>query len=496
MRKDNLLAKRLKKHYLSVNTLIESYFDNLKLFLQKIKKNKLNANDKFFIFFGATLIISLSYFLIPTLYNKELIQAEITNQALKRYNIKLKFNEDIKYSLLPKPHFVAKQASILKEKKIIADIKTLKIHMNIGNFFSFNKIEVKDLVFKNTDFNIVKDDVDFFEKLLKTEPNENKIVIKNGTIFFKNENDELLFLNKIKDGKFYYDSNRLLNTFSSKNEIFNLPYKVEIKNDKFNKKIYSTFNSKKIRLNVDNEIFYDKDIKKGILDILFINKTTSIDYQINKNSLSFMSQGGKNSYEGSLDFKPFYLSMIFNYEGINSRNFFNDDSILLDLVRSEIFNNENLNAKIDLNIKDITNINELNNLFLKIVIEEGKFIFSNSNVMWKNDLKLSFKETELINNENEIKLIGRIVINFENLDNFYKSFQVKKIDRKKIKEIELDFNYNMNKKIINFDNIKIDNVSDKKMEKYLNDFNSSQNRILNKIMFKNFVNNFFSAYAG
>ena len=39
-----------------------------------------------------------------------------------------------------------------------------------------------------------------------TPPNDNKIVIKNSNIFFQNENDELLFLNKIKNSKFYYDS--------------------------------------------------------------------------------------------------------------------------------------------------------------------------------------------------------------------------------------------------------------------------------------------------
>ena len=36
-----------------------------------------------------------------------------------------------------------------------------------------------------------------FKNLLETAPNENKIVIKNSNIFFKNEDDEVLFINKI-----------------------------------------------------------------------------------------------------------------------------------------------------------------------------------------------------------------------------------------------------------------------------------------------------------
>ena len=84
----------------------------------------------------------------------------------------------------------------------------------------------------------------FFKELLNIEPNENKILIKDSTIF-KNNLDEVIFINKIKNSKFYYDSNKLANIFSSNNEIFNVPYKLLIINDKFNKKVSSNFNSKK-----------------------------------------------------------------------------------------------------------------------------------------------------------------------------------------------------------------------------------------------------------
>ena len=46
------------------------------------------------------------------------------------------------------------------------------------------------------------------------------------------------------------------------------------------------------------------------------------------------------------------------------------------------------------------------------------------------------------------------------------------------------------------DNIKVDNVDNENLQKYLENFNLSQNRIFNKITFKNFVSNFFNAYAG
>ena len=118
-------------------------------------------------------------------------------------------------------------------------------------------------------------------------------------------------------------------------------------------------------------MYYDEEIKKGLLDILFINKTTSLKYELKKNSLNFVTQNQKNIYDGLIEFKPFYLQANFNYEGLSTKYLFNNDSILIELIKSELLNNQNLNININLNVKDIINIDELNNLFLKLEIESG-----------------------------------------------------------------------------------------------------------------------------
>jgi len=496
MRKDNLFAKKIKRQFLSINNLLESYFDNLTLFIKNIKKKKLGTNSKVILGLGISLILVLSYFLIPTFNNKNEIQLEIKNHVLKKYNIDLKFNEEIYYTLLPSPHYSSKNATILKDKKEIANIGNIKIFISPKKFFSFNKVFIKDIILNKSDFNIQFKDLSFFQKLLKTEPNENKIVIKNSNIFYENKDEEILFINKISDSKFFYDQKNLQNVLYAKNEIFNLPFKISIKNNKFNKKLITNFNSKKIRLDINNQTNYDDKIKNGNLNIRFINKNTSFDYEISKKSLKFFSLKDKNSYQGIIEFKPFYLVADFKYMGLSSKNLLNDDSIFIDIIKTEILSNKNLNAKITLDLKDITDINELNNLFLKINIEEGEINFSETNLMWKKDLNISFKESFLSYNENEIKFIGKAILDFKDLDNFYKSFQIKKDNRNKLKSIEFDFIYSVDKKTFSFDNIKVDNVDNENLQKYLDDFNLSQNRIFNKITFKNFVSNFFNAYAG
>ena len=497
MSKHNFLNKKVKKQILSINDLIESNFNKLKYFRSNYKKILLSKENRLVLVIGTVVILTLSYFLIPTFYNKEIIQSQIKNQILKNYNLDLKFNEKINYILLPRPHFSAKNLSILRNKKEIGLAKNLRVFIGLGHFISFkNEIEIKDLAFHKTDFNIYLDDFLFFKELLQTEPNENKIFFKRSNIFFKSQNEDVLFINKISNSKFYYDANNLQNVLFAKNEVFKVPFKITIKNDKFNKKILANFNSKKIRLNLNNETDYENKIKKGLLDILFINKSTSLNYKIDKKSIEFLSEKNNNSYKGVIDLKPFYFFADFNYEGLSAKNLLTDDSILIDLINSEILNNKNLSANLNFNIKDITNIKELNNLKLKVFIEEGEIDFSDTHVMWKEDLKIIFNESLLSLGDDGINLIGTVNLDFKDINNFYSSFQINKTNRKEIKKIQLDFVYNLNNRSLRFDNPKINGKQNSELDEFLNIFNSGEDRVFNKITFKNFINNFFRVYSG
>ena len=495
MPKHSQFVKKLLSKLLSVNDTLENFFNSLRSWKSYIKKIKLTQNSKAVLILGTSVILILSYFLIPTFYNKDKIQNTIQNQLLKNYNIEIKFDDKINYSLLPKPHFVAKNLLILRDSKEIGLVENFKAFIAANKFLSKNSLKVKDLVFQKTEFNIYKDDLVFFRDLLKTEPSENKIIFKNSNIFLKDSYDETLFINKIKKSEFYYDSINLVNVFSSDNEIFNLPYKIVIKNDKFNKLINSNFNSKKVRLNVENIIYYDDKILNGLLDVLFINKNTSLKYEIKKNSLNFITQNQKNVYDGFIEFKPFYLKANFNYEGLSTKNLFNNDSILIELIKSELLKNQNLNLNLNFNVKDIINIDELNNLFLKLEIESGDIKLSNSNVMWKDDLMINLDESFLNYDQGEIFLTGRINVDIKDKNDFYSSFQINKEYRKPIEQIQFDFNYNFTQEKISFDNLIIDKKKSNNVEEFIDDFNLNA-KSFNKITFKNFVNEFFRAYFG
>ena len=496
MFKHNLIFKKLKKPFLSINDLIESYFDRLSSFIIKLKKNKYDEHNKAFIIIGTLIILTLGYFLLPTIYDRNIVKSKIQNQLFKKFNIEVRFEDKISYGLFPKPHFNSKNLIIINNKKKIAKIKNFKIFINFDKFFSINNVVTKNAIFKKADFNINKDDFLFFSKLLFLDKINDKIIFKDSNIFFLNDKKEVLFINKIKKGTFFYDEKNLENIILSKNEIFNIPYRIIFKNNRINKNFSTEFNSKKIRLNVENETDYNKEVKKGILNMRFINKSTSINYDIKKDLIKFSSIDKRNSYNGQIDFKPFYLNVNFNYEQINSKNFLYENSIFHEIIKSQILNNKNLNLDIDFNVKKLTNINHLNNIALKIAIQEGDIILNNSNFMWKNDLKITLKESFLTYDDNGVKLIGKINLDYENIDSFYKTFQIRKKNRKDIKLIEIDFIYSFTSKEMSFDNVKINNLSNVNLEKFLDKFNSKESKLTNMVVFKNFMNSFFSAYDG
>mgnify|MGYP001321175060 FL=1 len=496
MIKHSSLIKKIKKQILSINTLIENSFNKLKYFKKNYKKIIFNKDNRVFLISATLILITLTYLLIPTSYNKTLIETELKNHILKKYDIRIKFNNDVRYGLLPKPHFTSKNLSIFNDKEEVGIVEDFKAYVQIRKFFQRDKIFIEDLIFKKGDFYFKKKDFLFLKKLLETEPNEKMIIIKDSNIFFKDKNDEVIFINKIFNSKVYYDLKNLKNILKSKNEIFNISYNLEIKNDKFEKNFLTKFNSHKIRLNLENNFNYDKENRSGILDILFINKNTSLKYELKKNKIIFVSNDLNDTYDGLVEIKPFYFDANFNYDGLSLKDFFNQDSLIVNLIRSEIFNNKNLNGNIKIKLNDITNINELNNLFLNIEVTEGKINFSRSNVKWKEDLIINLSESYLNYDESQINLEGKINFEFKDIDNFYRSFQIEKIDRKKINKIEMYFLYDFNRNKVTLSNPKIDGNLNLNIEEYVENFNSLENDIFNRIKFKNFVKNFFATYAG
>ena len=329
---------------------------------------------------------------------------------------------------------------------------------------------------------------------MKIEPSKNKIIIKKSNIFFRNKNDEVLFINQIKDSSFYFDIQNLKNVLSSKNKVFNVPYKFLIKNDKLNKELEIKLDSNKLVLKIENKTNYSNQEKEGTLKITFKNRNNLFNYEIKENSLNFNLKDTNKIYSGLLEFKPFYLESDLIYQALNLKDFVNP--ILMEIFKSQIFNNQNLNANINFKVKNIYDFDRFSNLSLKLKVEQGKMTFSNSKIKWKDNLDLSFEDTLLNFEDDKISLNGKMTVNINDKDDFYKSFQINKELRKDLKKIEFDFNFDFNESKVYFDNLRFDNKTNENLEKFITKFNSNDGKFFNKITFKTFINKIIQAYFG
>ena len=186
------------------------------------------------------------------------------------------------------------------------------------------------------------------------------------------------------------------------------------------------------------------------------------------------------------------MSSDLRFNQIDIIKFFKNNSIFLNLLNAEILNNQNLNAVVNIYSDKIKDVNYLNNIALKTYFEEGNINIKKSTLDWKNSILINLEDIQLISENNKIMFTGAISFDFRDIDDFYKQYQIKKIYRKKIKKIRLDFLLDINSKQVELDNLKVDGSSNKDIDTFINNFNSKKQNIFNKIIFKNSIKEFFS----
>ena len=107
---------------------------------------------------------------------------------------------------------------------------------------------------------------------------------------------------------------------------------------------------------------------------------------------------------------------------------------------------------------------------------------------------INLKDVQIFNQNNKFSTAGSIIFNFTDIDKFYRHYQIKRNYRKRIKSIRLDFLFNLGENEIQLDNIKIDGISNKNIDDFLNNFNEKKINIFNKVIFKNTIKIFLAKY--
>ena len=496
MNKKNYFVKSLNKIYLSINNLLKKNLNKLNF----NNFSKIARSNNFFFIFVALIILFVSYLSIPNIYTKAKIHTELKKQLLEKFNLNFKFSQNLNYKFLPRPHFTNEDTIILNDQNEISKIKNLKIYVSLENLFSLKNIKVNNVILEDANINLNNQNYDFFLELLKADFKNNSFEIRDSNVFFKTEDDEVLFINKIINMKYFYDFKNLNNIVVSKNEIFNIPYQLELFVDRTKKKIFSELSLNLLKLKIENELDYSRNIKNGSTHLTIKQNKSKASYIINKNSLIFNLFDKVNSpnflYKVNINFNPFYSKLQGSTKEIDLSTLFNSNALLAELLKSEILNNINLNFNLDINANKFKKYQGFDDIFLNFKIKEGLIDIDNTKFNWKDYAKFKILDSLIHVKNSELVLDGKLEIIIKDSQEIYKTLLTPKNYRTEIEKIELNFNYNFDQKILKLNDIRVDNVINKNVGNILKNLIVRSDKLQNKIYFKNMINKAIKSYAG
>ena len=483
---NNLINSQLKKNLNKLNFLFEK--DKLLAFL---------SLKRIFIFIMVLFVSLFSYLSAPHLYNSKKLVANIENRLSENLNLDFNLSNNYKYNLFPKPNFEFEANTFLNEVESSGEIK---VYISPKHLLFPNKIEIRDVIFNKINFNLNKENYNFFIRLLSSNYYNFPLKIKNSNIFYKNMENDVLFINKINELEYFYDNKNLENVLLTKNEIFNIPYKVKVTDDSIKEKIITKINLDFVNLQIENSFNYSSDKKKGLIKLIHNQNKSEANYKFEKNFFNFnyldKSQDQNYKYNGFVSLKPFFSEFSGDLGELNSDMLLNSNSIIIQLLKTGILNNKNLNISTKINSKQISSFRDLINLSLNAKISEGLVDINQTKFELKNYADFKITDSLIYSDNNNLILDALISININDLNEVYKIFQTPLKNRKKIKKIEFNLSYNFDQQSANLNTIKVNDVINKDVNETLKHLIFKDNLLQNRIYLKNLANKAIKNYSG
>jgi hypothetical protein len=494
---DSLIKKNLNKFNFFINNILKKYLNKLSFLFEKDKLLKYLGIKKIFVFFIVLLFSIFSYFSVPYVYNSEKLVTNIKSQLSKNLNLEFNLSENYSYSIFPKPNFTFKESSFLNKVENLGEIK---VFISSKNLIFPNKIRIKDVIFNKMNFNLNKENYNFFRELLINDFSKFTLIIKNSNIFFKNKENDVLFINKINQLKYFYDSKNLENILSAENQIFNFSYKIKLRDNIDKKQIVSDISFDDFNFKFENYHNYRNQEKNGFIKLTHKQRKSEASYSINKGQFNFDYSDKSNKqnfkYNGFINLKPFFSEFLGDINKMSLEIFLNPNSILLQLFKTGIFNSNNLNITNIINVKKNSSLKDLINLVLNFKISDGLIDLNGTKFSLSDYADIKISDSLLYINENNLILDSQISINVNRSDEIYKNFQTPRKYRNEIKKVEFNLSYNFDRMTANLNNVKINEIINEDVNKDLSEINFTMNRIQNRIYIKKLLNEAFKNYSG
>ena len=429
----------------------------MKNYLSKIKKFKIKNYISNFrkkspfnpIISSIILVFLLSlYFTIPTFYNYENFDKEIQKKVSKDFKLNLKNISSVTYLMLPTPHFLIEECDIHfsnDPKEKILQAKHLKINVFSKNLHKKENIELKNIHLNKVDLDLQFIDIKNFYNHLKYNISK-PIYIKNGNLFFRDQNKEILLISKIKNFEYFFD-------FQNKSKKLNILGNIFGSNFKFNwdksfSNPYITISDIKFynpNLNISNKFNKENEnFTKAETRFRFLRNNLDLNYKFNKDIIEFIDDKKKiinrSKLIGNIDLDPFFFDLNLILSGVHIETVLNN--LFLNLYKTNKSSHLNFNGNLKINLNEINN-RLFENLILNINFFDEKISLNQSSLNLKKTGKINFSEPSIYEKNQKIFIKSKITFDVTNQQALYQRFLIPRQNRIDLKKVYFEIEYNI-----------------------------------------------------
>ena len=357
----------------------------------------------FIIFFGTAI-----FFSIPTFYDYNKYKQQIEKTINNEFKIKMYNLEEISFKFIPSPYLLIKKADFKiqdNEKNILSKLENIKVFISIVDLYEKENIKINKIVVNKA--NLYLDNLslqNFIQNLKKNIVNN--FIIKKSTLFFKDKDDEIIIISKIKNFDYKIDFVNSKKILSINGNIFDSDYNLKYIID------YNFPNIQNINLKLKNpnliienklteDLHSDKPLKKGNLNINFINLKNVVNYEIKNNLINFINENPKNSnfdLNGLINFDPFHFNLNID---LKKNNLSELENLFYLVYKNKDLKYENLSGQIKINFNSIDNKLIKKGLF-KLIFENSK-LYSQEEIFYLKDFAIvEIKDYEYLDDINQV----------------------------------------------------------------------------------------------
>jgi hypothetical protein len=181
---------------------------------------------------------------------------------------------------------------------------------------------------------------------------------------------------------------------------------------------------------------------------------------------------------------------------LNLSYLLNINSFILQILKTEILNNQNIDFELNIKAKNIFDNINLVNLNLNSKIKSGLIDIDQTKYHWKDLADFKLTDSLIFVKDGQLILDAKVQVNINKINDIYKYLLTPKNLRKNIKKVVLNFSHNFDQNITTLSDIRLDDKYNQKINTIMNSIVLKDNKLQNKIYLKNLLNEALKYYSG